>query len=254
MHFTSSLPVFYITLNALYQGAVAVSAASSVLDFRNLVIPADETSPVPLGDFGGIKFQNIEVVHMATQLLGTDSNEGVLADSNGLLHPTADAPSTTVAIIDPKTAPSGGEIIIPSGKRLQSLNFFCCSSKEGESILEGHQCQQVKCKATAASTGAGSGGKDATKTEGSAVAAPSSTATDTESGSISTSSLILDESASDSMVKGEHSVIVTFTGDGAVSRVKRGKRAATMNGNENMILVITDMTILPVDSTTTEGA
>ncbi|KAK6517142.1 hypothetical protein TWF506_007018 [Arthrobotrys conoides] len=253
MHFTSSLPVFCIALNALYHGAAAVSAASSVLDFRNLVIPENKASPVPLGDFGGVKFKKIEVTRMATQLLGTDGNEGVLADSNGLLHPTAETPSTTVAIIDPKTAPSGGEIIIPSGKRLQSLNFFCCSSKEGESILEGHQCQQVKCTATAVSTGTGSDGKNASKTEGTAVAAPSSTAIDTESGSISSSSMVLDDSAVGSTAEEEHTITVTFSGDGAVSRVKRGKRAATMNGNENMILVITDMTILPVDDAT-EGA
>ncbi|KAK6356684.1 hypothetical protein TWF718_001026 [Orbilia javanica] len=246
MQLKSSLPVVYITLNALYHGAAAVSAASSVLDFRNLVIPENTTSPVPIGDFGGIKFENIEVIRMATQPLGTDSNEGVIADANGLLHPTADTPSTTVAIIDPKTAPSGGKVTIPSGKRLQSISFFCCSSKEGESILEGRECKQVKCKATAVS----SDGKSATKTEGTAVAAPSSTSTNTASGSIAANSLVLDGSGASATAKTEHSVTITFAGDGAVSRIKRWKRAATMNGSENMILVITDMTVLPVNATT----
>ncbi|RVD80368.1 uncharacterized protein DFL_008265 [Arthrobotrys flagrans] len=254
MQFKSSLTVFYITLNALYHGAAAVSAASSVLDFRNLVIPANETTPVPLGDFGGVKFQNLEVIPIANQPLGTGGNEGVLADVNGLLHPTADTSSTTAAIIDPKTAPSGGEITIPSGKRLQSLSFFCCSSKEGESILEGYVCTQVKCKATAVSSGEGSDGKNVMKTEGTAVAAPSSTATGTTSGSILGNSLVLDGSGANSTAQAEHSVIITFAGDAAVSRVKRGKRAAMMNGSENMILVITDMTVVPVNATNTEGA
>ncbi|KAK6509859.1 hypothetical protein TWF481_004588 [Arthrobotrys musiformis] len=237
MQFKSSLSVL-ITLNALYHGTAAVSAASSVLDFRNLVIPSNSTPPVPLGDFGGIKFQNIGVISMATQSLGTDSNEGVLADSNGLLHPSADTPSTTVAIINPKTAPSGGKVTIPAGKRLQSLNFFCCSSKSGESILEGYQCKQVKCTATATSGG---------KTEGTAVAAlPSSTAT---SASVSSTSLVLDEPTGNSTTTTKQVVTLTFAGEGVVSRIKRWKRAATMNGSEDMILVITDLTVLPVNAT-----
>ncbi|KAK6333860.1 hypothetical protein TWF730_004042 [Orbilia blumenaviensis] len=251
MHFKSaSIPAFYIALSALYHGTTAISAASSVLDFRNLVIPSTAAAPVPLGDFGGIKFQNIEVARMATQPLGTDGNEGVMADANGLLHPTADKPSTTIAIIDPKSAPSGGEITLPADKRLQSFSFFCCSSKEGESILDGHECTQVECKATAQISGMGKDGKTVTQIGGTAVASASKAADDISPGPF-VSSLELQDATADFATGTAQTATITFasvdsqTEGGATSRMRRGRRATAMKGAEDIIIVIPDMVILP---------
>ncbi|KAK6533919.1 hypothetical protein TWF281_005263 [Arthrobotrys megalospora] len=244
MHFKSSLPVFCIALNALYHGTTAISASTWVLDFRNLVLPSSSGSPVPLGDFGGIKFQNVGVVHMVTQPLGTDK-EGVIAD----------APDTTVAVIDPKTAPSGGTLTIPAGKQLKSFDFFCCSSKAGESVLEGHGCTQVKCQATAKSSGTGTDGKKIEQSEGVAVASPLSAVTDTAPGAIAGTSLVLANSGADFATGMAHAVTISFTGvdlpvgGGASSRMRiRGRRAASMKGADNLVLVITDMVITPVDA------
>ncbi|KAF3921125.1 hypothetical protein ABW21_db0200547 [Orbilia brochopaga] len=120
-------------------------AASDILDFKNLILPQGQ-STLPLTDLGGTTFENFQV----TKLSDTTIAGSFLSGFPGLAFlgaPSAQQ-SPTVAIIDPAHARHGGHITVPAGKRLESVDFFCCSTAAGESILEGKPCKQKACTVT----------------------------------------------------------------------------------------------------------
>ncbi|EWC47242.1 hypothetical protein DRE_03361 [Drechslerella stenobrocha 248] len=153
MRFQSSLPLAWATLNALYmsRGASAASA-TDVLDFKSLILP-NTKEPIPLGELGGATFENIKLTKLAGTGLGSSLGSG-LPSVLDLVAGTAGSPESTIAFID---SPAGGVVRPPPGKRIESMEFFCCSGAKGESVLEGKGCKQMACKVTLENEGEGSG-------------------------------------------------------------------------------------------------
>ncbi|KAK6337763.1 hypothetical protein TWF696_001243 [Orbilia brochopaga] len=147
MHFKTSLPLVYIALVSLCEADTPVSA-TDILDFKNLILPQG-ASTLPLKDLGGTTFENFQVTKLTNTAIGGTLLSGI-PGLDFLGDPTSQQ-TPTVAIIDPAHAGHGGHgghIIVPPGKRLASVDFFCCSAAAGESILEGKPCKQKACKVT----------------------------------------------------------------------------------------------------------
>ncbi|KAK6531658.1 hypothetical protein TWF694_002835 [Orbilia ellipsospora] len=247
MHSKLSLPLL-VTLSSIYHGAASLSASSSIIDFQNLMLP-ERKSIVHLDDLGGVIFQNFDVTHITHDANESTDDLPSPLSLGGIFGPKKD--KSTVAII--KQNSQRGTITVPVGKRLKSLEFFCCSNAEGESILEGNPCKQTKCKATASSFHL-TDGKRVRQTEGIAIADPARALTGTAPGAITSTTLPLVGFAGASAMGMARSIVIDFTsidtkGPPAAGRRRRAihNGAHTAKHATRDIMVVTSLFMEPVE-------
>ncbi|KAF3923073.1 hypothetical protein ABW20_dc0105704 [Dactylellina cionopaga] len=171
-----------------------------------------------------------------------------------MLHSHND--KTTVAIIDPKSRRGGGHIRTPGGKRLKSFDFMCCSKTDGNSILEGHPCKQVKCKVTASSSRISNNGKRIKETERAATSTPFDAVAGAAPTALTTTTFFVAEGGKDDTTVARD-VVVNFTGftpvRSAVGRRRRANGSAATKAADDVTLVITNMVVVPVEEAEQES-
>ncbi|KAF3913464.1 hypothetical protein AA313_de0203887 [Arthrobotrys entomopaga] len=243
MYPTKSLPLLCVTLSSIYHSAAALSASSNIIDFQNLILP-DAKSRVPLGEIGGASFKNFDVAHITHDTSESTEDLSSAMSLGGIFGPKRD--KSTVALI--KQNSHRGTIIVPLGKRLKSLEFFCCSNAEGESILEGNPCKQTKCKATASSFRLVDG-KRVRQTEGMALAAPAKDLTGKAPAAITSTTLPLVGFPGAGTSDMARDVVIDFTSidtQGPAGAGRRRRAAAKQAIGD--IMVITSLFMEPVEA------
>ncbi|EPS41651.1 hypothetical protein H072_4439 [Dactylellina haptotyla CBS 200.50] len=214
--------------------------------FQNLILP-DSKSSVVLDELGGVTFHNINVTHITHHAGGGSDEIPSIAAIGGNFGPDRD--KSTVAILDTKST-QGAKITTPFGKRLKSIEFFCCSNAKGESILEGNPCKQTKCKIIASSFHK-NGTRLIRQNEGVGISAPAKVLVGTTPSVVTSTTLPVTGFVVSGVTTVARSLVIDFararTGVAASRRRKLAHVHGAVKGGATDILVITNLVMESVE-------